>query len=82
MLQWSGKLTTLVQIGNLKIRVFANDHNPPHFHIGTPDHAAAVSISSLEIIAGTMPNTDLKVALRWARENQEALESEWNRLNG
>ena len=72
----------VVRLQYCVIHMYFGDHNPPHFHIGTPDHAAAVSISSLEIIAGTMPNTDLKVALRWARENQEALESEWNRLNG
>ena len=40
----------LVQIGNIIIRVYANDHLPPHFHILTPDGDALVDIAILEIL--------------------------------
>ncbi len=74
-------MPTLVAIGRLRIRMYLNDHNPPHFHILTPDHAAVVSIETLEILAGYLPASDLRVALRWARENRELLIHEWNRLS-
>lgn len=74
-------MPTLVAIGRLRIRIYPNDHNPPHFHVLTPDHAAAVSIATLEILAGYIPESDLRIALRWARENMERLEHEWASLN-
>lgn len=75
-------MPTLFAIGNLRIRIYPNDHNPPHFHILTPNHAASVSIASLEILNGYLPATDLRIALRWARENRGKLEDEWSRLRG
>lgn len=75
-------MPTLVQIGRLRIRMYANDHNPPHFHILTPDHVAAVRLDDLSILVGYVPELDLRVALRWARENRERLADEWARLRG
>lgn len=48
---------TIVKIGNLKIQIFADDHNPPHFHVVTPD---------FEILAGRIDRRSLEVALAWA----------------
>lgn len=74
-------MPALVAIGSLRIRIYPNDHNPPHFHILTPDHAAVVSIATLEVLAGHMPESDLRTALRWARQNRKRLENEWARLS-
>lgn len=38
-------MPTLVAIGNIRIRMFADDHNPPHFHVLTPDHEALLRIA-------------------------------------
>ena len=74
-------MPTIVRIGNLKIQVFADDHNPPHFHVVTPDHEALVALATLTVLRGTMRRQDLKTALEWVRANGEALVSEWERLN-
>lgn len=71
----------LVQIGNIVIRVYANDHLPPHFHIITPDADALVDIESLEIIKGKLPSKVLKIAMRWVNENKTLIAAEWNRTN-
>lgn len=71
----------LVAIGSLRIRMYPNDHNPPHFHILTPDHAVAVRIDSFEILVGYIPEADLRIALNWARQNKERLSDEWARLS-
>ena len=34
----------LIVIGNIIIRIYSNDHLPPHFHIITPDADALVEI--------------------------------------
>jgi hypothetical protein len=74
-------MPTIVKLGNIAIRMFADDHNPPHFHIVTPEHQALVDIASLSLIAGAMDRRSLDAALAWARDNRELLEQEWERLN-
>jgi len=72
---------TLFMFGNLKIRMFAGDHNPPHFHIMTPEHEALVRIADLAVLAGSIDRRSYDLACRWAAENRELLEREWHRLN-
>ncbi|MGR6431095.1 DUF4160 domain-containing protein [Rhizobium sp. PAMB 3174] len=74
-------MPTLVRIGNIVIRMFADDHHPPHFHIVTPDHHGAVRIADFVMIAGEMDRKSLQIALAWADENRTVLEGEWRRLN-
>nr|WP_200991933.1 DUF4160 domain-containing protein [Rhizobium rhizogenes]QCL10552.1 hypothetical protein pC6.5d_659 [Rhizobium rhizogenes] len=71
----------LVQIGNIIIRVYANDHLPPHFHILTPDADALVDIATLEILRGKLPRKAQDTALEWAAKNKAAIAAEWNRTN-
>ena len=61
--------------------MFADDHNPPHFHVRTPNGKALVRISDLTLIAGTIDRRDLDKALTWARHNRKALEDAWLRFN-
>jgi hypothetical protein len=63
--------------GDWKITMYFGDHNPPHFHIVTPDEEALVEIATLEIIEGRVPRAVLKPALEWARENKALLLAKW-----
>jgi hypothetical protein len=74
-------MPTIIKLGNVAIRMFADDHNPPHFHIVTPQYQALVALSSMSVIAGEMDRRSLDVALEWAQENKALLEQEWDRLN-
>ena len=74
-------MPTLVRLGNIKIQMFADDHNPPHFHVVTPDHEALVSLASHVVLRGAIRASDLRTALAWANENAELLAREWSRLN-
>jgi len=71
----------LVQIDSLIIRVYANDHLPPHFHVITPDADALVEIATLEILRGQLPRRAEQTAMTWAAENQPLIAAEWNRIN-
>lgn len=71
----------LVQIGNVIIRVYANDHLPPHFHVITPDADALVEIATLSILRGKLSRKAEETAMGWARENQALIAAEWNRTN-
>jgi hypothetical protein len=74
-------MPTIVKLGNIAIRMFADDHNPPHFHIVTSDYQALIALSSMSVIAGEMDRRSLDIALEWARQNKALLEQEWERLN-
>lgn len=74
-------MPTIARLGNVLLRIFADDHNPPHFHVVTPDHAATVLIADFSLLAGQIDRRSLDVALEWARTNREILEDEWARLN-
>ena len=71
----------LHQFGKVIIRVYANDHLPPHFHVLSPDAEALIEISSLRIMAGSLPAQVERQALTWARANESAIGAEWNRTN-
>jgi len=71
----------LFEIGNVLVRVYANDNLPPHFHIVGPDHDALVEIETLAVIRGQIVGASMKEALNWARENRTAVAAEWNRIN-
>ncbi|MBO9654764.1 MAG: DUF4160 domain-containing protein [Agrobacterium tumefaciens] len=71
----------LIQIGNIIIRVYANDHLPPHFHIITPDADALVDIETLEILRGKLSRRAEAEALARAKTNGSLIVEEWNRTN-
>lgn len=71
----------LHQIGKVIIRVYANDHLPPHFHAIHPDFDALIEIATLTILRGNLSASATKDVTGWASENREAIAAEWNRIN-
>lgn len=70
----------LHQIGNAIVRLYPNDHLPPHFHIVSPDDQALVEIETLKVLKGTLGNNG-KAALKWASAHIDTIKAEWNRIN-
>jgi len=68
-------------IDGIKILLFANDHNPPHFHVYYAGYKAMIEISSLEIIRGNLPNKQYHKVVEWAESRQQALLEEFLKLN-
>ena len=57
-----------------RIRVNAKDHPPPHFHVLLNDEREAwVRIDTMEIIHGRVVPREIADALKWAKENRDAL---------
>ncbi|WP_228382229.1 DUF4160 domain-containing protein [Tistrella mobilis] len=74
-------MPTIVRFGNLKVQMFADDHNPPHFHLLTPDYEALIKLADFSVIAGRIDGRSYEIATRWAANNRELLAHEWERLN-
>ena len=64
------------------VRIFSDDHDPPHFHIITPDRDMVVALRDFSTMRGDIRKRDYDVAMRWARDNAEQLWRQWNELNG
>jgi hypothetical protein len=41
------------------VRMFFNDHSPPHFHATYSEHTAQINIDSGDIINGELPKLHL-----------------------
>jgi hypothetical protein len=72
---------TLKQFGSVSIRMYADDHSPPHFHIVSPTFEVLVTLDGLEVIAGRAKPAQIAGPLEWARRNGDELAAEWARLN-
>jgi len=59
------------------IRVFFNDHDPPHFHAVYGEYEALIEIESLIIYRGGLPRRALAMVLEWAAIHSEELRKDW-----
>ncbi len=75
-------MPTLHRIGNIKICMYSDDHNPPHFHVLTPDERGSVRINDLELVAGSLSSEVLKKSCEWVMKNRNELMDKWEELNG
>ena len=59
------------------IRMYFNDHQPPHFHAEYGSHEGVFNIVDLSIIHGTLPRRIKVMVLEWAFENRHQLMQNW-----
>ena len=62
------------------IRMYYDDHNPPHFHALYAGAEAQVGIDPIMIIEGKLPNRASSMVLEWAAIHQRQLMLNWRRL--
>ncbi len=61
------------------IRMYYNEHPPPHFHVQYNEYDAELSIETLEIIDGKLPRRVFGLVLEWAALHREELRDNWIR---
>lgn len=61
------------------IKMFANDHNPPHFHAFYGEYEALIEINGLSIFAGKLPPRVVGLVLEWATIHQQEILNDWHR---
>lgn len=67
------------QFYGIDIEMYYNDHTPAHFHAYYGEHEVEVSITSIEILKGKLPNRAWRLVREWALLNQTALADNWER---
>ncbi len=70
-------MPTISEFFGILIRMYYDDHNPPHFHAYYGEHEALVSIDTLEVMEGTLPKRAKALVLEWAAEHRNELLEDW-----
>jgi uncharacterized protein DUF4160 len=68
---------TISQFYGITIRMYVNDHNPPHFHAAYGDDEAYVVIATGEIFRGRLPRNAARLVREWALARQDELIDNW-----
>ena len=65
------------------VRMFAEPdapHHRPHFHAYYQNHVAVISIDTVELIGGNLPQKESRLVEAWAELHQGELLENWERL--
>jgi len=62
------------------IRMYFDEHNPPHFHAIYAGNEAQVGIDPIIILEGKFPNRAASLVIEWAALHQRELMHNWHRL--
>jgi len=60
------------------IKMFINDHNPPHFHAFYGEFEVLIDIHNLSVFAGRLPPRALGLVIEWANLRQRELINDWD----
>ena len=74
-------MPTLKRFGAIVVRMYADDHAPPHVHIEGPDFEVLVRLSDRTAIAGGARAAKIAEVLRWMEDEREMLTRKWMDLN-
>jgi len=59
------------------IKMFFDDHNPPHFHAEYGDALALIDIRNLSVFSGRLPPRAMGLVIEWATLHQQELLTNW-----
>ncbi len=62
------------------IRMYFDDHDPPHFHALYTDTEAQIGIDPIHVLRGNLPTRAVSMVLEWAALHQHKLMENWTRL--
>jgi hypothetical protein len=63
------------------IRMFFDDHAPPHLHAAYGEFAAVLAIDPIRVMESTLPARALSLVIEWMALHREELLDNWNRLH-
>jgi hypothetical protein len=63
------------------IRMYFDDHNPPHFHASYAGIDATFEIDPIGLLWGDLPPRATSMVIEWAALHQRELRDNWERLH-
>jgi hypothetical protein len=74
-------MPALHRFGTVSLRMYPDDHRPPHFHIVAPDFQVMVRISDLTVIEGEARPAQIAEMIAGSRAHRDSLTLRWAELN-
>ena len=69
----------LCRFYGIVIKMFYNDHTPPHFHAEYGGRKAEVSIDACRVTKGRLTPRAERMVTEWAEQHRRDLEEAWHR---
>lgn len=70
-------MPTISYFFGITIRMYYDDHAPPHFHVYYGRDAAVIEIETLGVREGKLPRRALALVLEWAVQHRDELRENW-----
>jgi hypothetical protein len=70
-------MPTISMFYGILIKMFFDDHAPPHFHAEYAEFKATIDIKKLVVIDGQLPRRAQELVLDWAELHQNELLEDW-----
>ncbi len=66
------------RFNGIVIKMYHNDHSPPHLHAEYGGAEMLVGIDTLSVIAGKLTPRATGLVMEWAAQHQLELQNAWN----
>lgn len=73
-------MPTISWFNGISIRMFFNDHPPPHFHARYGRHQAQVGIGDARFLEGRLPTPQRRLVQLWAMRYKAELMAAWTAI--
>ena len=70
-------MPTISMFYGILIRMYWNDHAPPHFHVEYGEYRAQYLIETLVLSRGQLPRRAHALVLEWAAMHRNELMEDW-----
>jgi len=61
----------------IRVMMFYDGHNPPHFHVEYNEYNAVIRIADLAITEGELPPKAAGLIVEWALAHKDELARDW-----
>lgn len=75
-------MPTISFFDGIAVRMYYDDHPPPHFHVAYTEEFAKVGIDPITLLAGTLPRNIRAKVFEWAAIHQSELRANWELARG
>jgi hypothetical protein len=72
-------MPTISEFFGILIKMFFDDHNPPHFHAKYGGYEAEIIIKTGEIKEGKLPKTAARLVEEWRKLHADELLANWEK---
>ena len=70
-------MPTISQFFGVAIRMYHDEHPPPHFHAYYGDPSVVIDIETMAPRRGKLPRRIVGMVVEWAVEHREELMADW-----